>query len=156
MTAPAPPAPRFNHIAMSVPADLLDDENRANLTRFYREVFDFEEHPTMTIDRKRLVIGAGRVDQFLFIIANEDPMVCPRMDHWGMSVSSEQQLDDYLDRAKKFREHDDRVEIIDKHVDEYSFLKLWSFYVRYLLPMTVEVQYYDFTDPERAPTPSTD
>ena len=32
---------------------------------------------------------------------------------------------------------------IDKHVDEYSFLNLWSFYVTYLLPMTVEVQWWD-------------
>src|SRR5437764_10938338 len=98
MTAPVHPAPRFNHVAMSVPADLLDDEGRGNLTRFYREVFGFEEHPTMTVDRKRLVLGAGRVDQFVFIVANDDPMTCPRMDHWGMAVKSEEQLDDYLER----------------------------------------------------------
>ncbi|HXY91501.1 MAG TPA: hypothetical protein VEP49_03420 [Acidimicrobiia bacterium] len=150
MTAPVHPAPRFNHIAMSVPADLLDENGRAELTRFYNDVFGFTEHEMMTEDRRRLVLGAGRVDQFLFIVSNDDPMTCPRMDHWGMSVSSIDQLDDYLDRAKKFQAEDDRVSIVDKHVDEYSFLKLWSFYVSYLLPMTVEVQFYEYTDPTRA------
>lgn len=148
-------APRFNHVAMSVPADLLGEEGRADLTRFYDEVFGFTEMPTMTIDRRRLVLECGRIDQFLFIVANDNPMTCPRMDHWGMAVKTEEQLDDYLDRAKKFQEHDDRVEIIDKHVDEYSFLNLWSFYVKFLLPMTVEVQWWDFKDPRRDPEEAT-
>jgi hypothetical protein len=150
MTAPAYPAPRLNHVAMSVPADLLDEEGRGNLTRFYRDVFGFEEHAMMTIDRKRLVLGAGRVDQFLFIVANDDPMTCPRGDHWGMAVKSEEQLDDYLERAKKFQAEDDRVHIVDKHSDDYSFMSLKAFYVSYLLPMTVEVQFYDYKDPDRA------
>jgi hypothetical protein len=144
-------APRFNHVAMSVPADLLDEEGREHLARFYREVFGFEEHEVMTIDRKRLVIGAGRVDQFIFIVAGDDPMTCPRMDHWGMSVQSEEQLDDYLERARKFQAEDDRVEIIDKHTDDYSFMSLTAFYVRYLLPMMVEVQFYDYKDASRQP-----
>ena len=144
MTTPVLPAPRFNHVAMSVPGDLLDEENRDNLTKFYGEVFGFEEHAMLTVDRKRLVLGALRPDQFLFIIANDDPMTCPRLDHWGMSVESEEQLDIYLDRAKKYREEDSRVDIVDKHVEEYSSVALKSFYVAYLLPMMVEVQYYDY------------
>ena len=150
MTAPTYPAPRFNHVAMSVPSDLLDEEGRAQLKRFYSEVFGFEEHEMLTIDRKRLVLGAGRVDQFVFIVANDEPMTCPRGDHFGMAVKSEDQLDDYLERAKKFQAGDERVHIVDKHSDDYSFMSLKSFYVSYLLPMTVEVQFYDYTDPTRA------
>ncbi len=151
-----PSAPHFNHVAMSVPGDLLDEENRGHLTRFYSEVFGFEEMPTETIDRKRLVLGAGRVDQFLFLVGNDDPMTCPRMDHWGMSVKTEEQLDDYLDRAKKFREEDSRVDIIDKHVDDRPFLALTSFYVAYLLPMMVEVQHWNWKDASRAPAARAD
>ena len=150
MTAPTHPAPRFNHVAMSVPADLLDEAGRNDLARFYREVFGFEEHEMMTVDRKRLVLGAGRVDQFVFIVANDEPMTCPRGDHFGMAVKSEEQLDDYLERAKKFQAEDDRVQIVDKHTDDYSFMSLTAFYVGYLLPMMVEVQYYNYKDPERA------
>ena len=35
--------PRFNHVAMSLPADLLDETNRADLCRFWGEVFGFDE-----------------------------------------------------------------------------------------------------------------
>jgi hypothetical protein len=138
------PAPSFNHVAMSVPADLLAEKGRGELTRFYRDVFGFEELPTETIDRKRLVLAAGKVDQFLFLIAGDEPMTCPRLDHWGMSVPSEAQLDDYLERAKRFRDDDPRVDIVDKHVADHRMLSITSFYVAYLLPMMVEVQYWEF------------
>ena len=120
----AHPAPSFNHVAMSVPADLLDETGRRDITRFYREVFGFEELPTETIDRKRLVLSGGRIDQFVFLVANDEPMTCPRMDHWGMSVKTEAQLDDYLARAKRFREDDDRVDIVDKHTDDHRMLSI--------------------------------
>ena len=45
--------PRFNHVAMSLPADLLDENNRTDLCRFFSEVLGFDEMPTMTIDRRR-------------------------------------------------------------------------------------------------------
>ena len=65
---------RFNHVAMSVPADLLDADGRAAITRFYGEVFGWNEHPTMTEDRKRLVMGVHSYDQFVFLIADDSPM----------------------------------------------------------------------------------
>ena len=35
--------PRFNHVAMSVPSSLLDDANRADIDRFWGDVFGFHE-----------------------------------------------------------------------------------------------------------------
>jgi hypothetical protein len=134
--------PRFNHVAMSMPADLLDDANRKLICDFYGEVFGWEEYPTMTEDRKRLVLGAYRHDQFVFLIADESPMTCPRLDHFGMGVADMAELDDLLGRASAYKERDDRVDIIDKHADEYPGLTLTSFYVGYLLPMMVEVQHW--------------
>ena len=143
-------APRFNHVAMSVPADLLDETGRNDIARFYRDVFGFDEIPMMTIDRQRIVLSAGRIDQFVYVIADDPPMTCPRMDHWGMSVKSEAQLDDYLERAKRFQQDDSRVEIVEKKTDEYEALDITSFYVKYLLPMTIEVQYWNFKQPAEA------
>ena len=139
---------RFNHVAMSVPPDLLGEEGRRDVVRFYHDVFGFEELPTETIDRKRLVLGCGRIDQFLFLIADEPPMTCPHLDHYGFSVETEEQFDDLLARAKAFREHDDRVEIIDRKTDDHSMLAITSFYVRYLLPMMVEIQWWRFKQGE--------
>jgi len=143
-------APRFNHVAMSVPSDLLDETGRNDIARFYRDVFGFDEIPMMTIDRQRIVLSAGRIDQFVYVIADDPPMTCPRMDHWGMSVKSEAQLDDYLERAKRFQQDDPRVVIVDKKTDEYEALSITAFYVKYLLPMTIEVQYWNFKQPAEA------
>jgi len=142
--------PRFNHVAMSVPADLLDEEGRAALLRFYSDVFGFEELPTETLDRKRLVMKAYSNEQFVFLIADDEPMTCPRLDHFGMSVETMAELDDMLERARAFQAHDDRVDIVEKNADEFEgFLVLTSFYVRYLLPMMIEVQHYEWSPAAR-------
>ena len=136
--------PRFNHVAMSLPPDLLEPDRREEIVRFYSDVFGWEELPMMTIDRKRLVMSAYTYEQFVYLIADEPPMECPRLDHFGMSVSTEAELDEMLARATAYREHDDRVDIVEKTVDDYEMLAITSFYVRYLLPMMVEVQWWDF------------
>ena len=137
--------PRFNHVAMSVPAELLGDSGRAELCRFYGDVFGWKELPTETVDRKKLVFGVHEIEQFVFLIADDAPMVCPRLDHYGLSVATIDELDAVLDAAKAFREHDDRVDVIDKATTDHGMLKITSIYVGYLLPMMVEIQYWEFT-----------
>jgi hypothetical protein len=143
MTTPTR-APRFNHVAMSLPPDLLGEEGRRDIVRFFDEVFGWKELPTETVDREKLVLSAYTYEQFVFLIADEPPMACPRLDHFGMSVATEQELDDMLARAKAFQAHDDRVDIVDKELTDHGMLAITSFYVRYLLPMMVEVQWWDF------------
>ena len=80
--------PRLNHVAMSVPADALDEEGRAALCDFYGDVFGFEEYPELTEDRRRLVLRAHTHEQFMFLIAEDEPMTAPRLDHFGLSVAT--------------------------------------------------------------------
>jgi hypothetical protein len=147
-TRPAAPEfasrhPRFNHVAMSLPPELLDEEHRTLLKNFYGEVFGWHELPTLTDDRKRLVFQAYTIEQFVFLIADEPPMVCPRLDHFGLSVGAESELDDILNRARAFKARDDRVDIIERKVEDHGMIAITSMYVRYLLPMMVEVQWWD-------------
>ncbi|MDZ4824952.1 MAG: hypothetical protein SGJ13_00615 [Actinomycetota bacterium] len=135
--------PRINHVAMSLPPELLDEKNRADLVAFYDDVFGFVELPTMTQDRHRLVFQVHALEQFLFLIADDPPMTCARLDHWGISVGEEAELDEILRRAQAWKERDDRVEIIDRTVDDHGMLAITSIYIRYLLPMMVEVQWWD-------------
>ena len=136
--------PRFNHVAMSVPADLLDEANRADLCGFWGEVLGFDEMPTMTEDRRRLIFSCVHWDQFIFLIADDDPMVCPRMDHFGFAVGTRDELVAARDRAAAFRERDDRVDLVDLAVDDQGPIKIHSIYVKYLLPMMCELQYWEF------------
>ncbi len=137
--------PRFNHVAMSVSADLLGEVGRADILRFYGDVFGWQEHPTETVDRKKLVLRVHSNEQFVFLIADDPPMICPRLDHFGMSVATIPELGDALARAKAFAAHDDRVDVIDKKTDDFGMLKLTSFYVGFLLPMMIEIQHYEYT-----------
>ena len=136
--------PTFNHVAMSVPADLLSAASRADLLRFYGEVFGWTEMPTMTQDRERLVLRVHSNEQFVFLIADAQPMACPRMDHFGLSVAAPAELYETVERARKFRERDPGVEIIEPEIEDYKVLKLHNFYVRYRLPLMVEVQCYEW------------
>lgn len=136
--------PRFNHVAMSLPAELLDETNRADICRFWSEVFGFDEMPTMTIDRKRLILSCVHWDQFIFLVAEEDPMRCARLDHFGFSVGSMEDLRGVQERSERFRRSDPRVDLIDLHADDQGMVIIHSLYVRYLLPMMCEVQWWEF------------
>ena len=136
--------PRLNHVAMSLDADLLDAEHRSDLCRFYNDVFGFEELDVMTVDRQRLVLSCVHWEQFIFLIADDRPMRSPRLDHFGFSVGTREELVAVRDRAAAFRGHDDRVDLIDLDMDDQGVVKLHSIYVGYLLPMMVEVQWWEF------------
>jgi catechol-2,3-dioxygenase len=130
---------------MSMAPDALDEKSRADITAFYAEVFGWEEHPTMTEDRKRLVMGVHSYDQFVFLIAEDKPMQAPRLDHFGLQVDTVEQLHGVLARAKAYAEKDERVDVIDYEMEDHGVLRLHNFYVGFLLPMMVEVQCFEFT-----------
>jgi hypothetical protein len=134
----------MNHVAMSLPADLLDEVNRADVCRYFEAVLGFTEMPTMTEDRKQMILSCVHWDQFIFLIAEDEPMACPRMDHYGFSVSSREELDAAHERALAFKATDDRVDIVGPEVDDQGMVKIHSVYFGYLLPMMVELQYWEF------------
>lgn len=136
--------PTFNHVAMSVPVNLLEPSGRRELLDFYGDVFGWTEMPTMSEDGERLVLRVHSNEQFVFLVADDKPMTCPTGDHFGMSVGTPQELYAILERARKYGERDARVEIIESEVEDFQVLKLHSFYVRYLLPMMVEIQCFDW------------
>ncbi len=49
--------PRFNHVAMSLTPEMLDEEHRKLRADFFGDVFGFVDLPMMTIDRKRQVMS---------------------------------------------------------------------------------------------------
>ena len=51
--------------------------NRTDICRFWSEVFGFDEIEVMTEDRRRLILSCVHWDQFIFLIAEDDPMRCP-------------------------------------------------------------------------------
>ncbi len=139
-------APRFNHVALSLPADQLDAEGRAAIGAFYGDVFGFEEYAELTEDRKQLVLRAHSHEQFVFLIADDDPMRAPRLDHWGLSVSTLADFEEVARRAAGWKAREpDAVDLIEPTAEEFvGALRLHSFYVRYRLPLMVETQHFEY------------
>lgn len=138
--------PRLNHVAMSVAPAELDADGRAALTAFYGDVFGLEEYEDLTEDRHRLVFRAHSHEQFVFLIAEDTPMTAPRLDHFGLSVSSLADFEEVARRAAawKAKEPDD-VDLIEPTVEVFAgALRLHSFYVRYRLPLMVETQHFEY------------
>ena len=142
--------PRMNHVAMSLSPEMLDEEHRRLRADFLSDVFGFYDLPMLTEDKHRQVFQVHNIEQFVFLIADDPPMTCARLDHFGLSVGAESELDDILARAKAWQARDDRVEIVDKQVDDHEVLAITSIYIRYLLPMMIEIQWWDFKGMERA------
>ena len=138
--------PRFNHVAMSMPSASLDKEGRDAICAFYGDVFGFEEYGDLTEDKRRLVLRAHHHEQFVVLIAEDDPMKAPRLDHFGLSVASLDDFNEVLRRARAWKEKEpDGVDLIESKVEEYEgMLNLHSFYVGYRLPLLVETQHFEY------------
>jgi hypothetical protein len=65
-------------------------------------------------------------------------------------VGSLDELRGLQERAEAFRKVDDRMQLIDLHVDDQKVVKIHSLYVSYLLPMTIEFQYWEFPEPAKS------
>lgn len=137
---------RFNHVAMSLSPDELDAQHRADILAFYGDVFGWTEMPSMTKDRERLVMACHRWDQFVFLVAEDEPMTTGRLDHFGVAVDDLAELEAMAAAADIWAAKDDRVDIIGQQVEDHEVLHLHNFYVGFLLPMKVEVQYFDWLE----------
>jgi hypothetical protein len=147
MTGPSFSAPpRFNHIAVSVTADELDAGGRAAIAAFYGDLLGAAEYPEMTRDRAQLVLGLHTHEQFFFVVADDEPTRTNRMDHVGVSVSTLEDFNAVAQRAASWKERlPEEVDLIEPSAEEFAgMLRLHSFYVRYRLPMMLEVQHFEF------------
>jgi hypothetical protein len=141
-------APRINHVAISVDAAVMDDEGRAALLEFFSEVFGWVEGDNSTEKGNPLILYTGTLGQFVYLLPAQDEfMVTPNMDHFGMEVSSKHELLEILDRARAYQGKDDRVRLtevgamVTRHNDnEYT---LTNAYIWFLLPLWIELQHVE-------------
>jgi hypothetical protein len=140
-----PDAPaRLNHVALSLPSAALSPAGRAEIVDFYGGVFGWTEYPQLTEDGKLLVLGLATYDQFVYLLADDEPLRAPRTDHFGLSVATLAEFDDLLAKVKARCATDDRIQLDDHTIDDQEVVKIHSFYVHHLLPLTVEVQWWEF------------
>jgi hypothetical protein len=124
----------LSHVAMTVPPGTLTDAYRAELLDVYGRLFGWREMEELRLP-DRLSISVGR-HSYINIRERPDPMACSDYEHFGIVVSSAEKAE----RIWQALEADPRVthlEGIQRGEDGFR-----SFRFRYLLPLTVEVQFF--------------
>ena len=141
-------APRINHVAISVDADLMDEAGRASLLDFFSEIFGWVEGDNSTEKGNPLILYTGSLGQFLYLLpAKDEFMVTPNMDHFGMEVSSMEELTAILERVKAYKGKDDRVRftevgaMVTRYEDKQYTLS--NAYIWFVTPLWIELQHIE-------------
>lgn len=137
--------PVLNHVALTVPHALVSDTpQRRNLLEFYEGVFGWRAIDLMAIEGQRVVLHLQQLTHFLYLVGGDAPTTCLPGDHFGIEVYERETLEAIVRRAQAFKaERDPAVEITDLACEEYGTIRIHNAYIRYLLPLMVEVQFYD-------------
>ena len=137
--------PRLNHVAMTMDPASLDDHGRAEIKAFYGDVFGWSEGDNSGESGNPLIMMTGEVMQFVYLLPGDPALACPTLDHFGLEVSSVEEIDAIVAKAKAWQAKDERVKIIDIKARESEGPRghyvLTSAYIGYLLPMMVELQH---------------
>jgi hypothetical protein len=137
--------PRLNHVAISVDPAVLDAGGRTTVLDFYGEVFGWSEGDNTGESGNPLILYTGAPAQFVYLLPAVPYLVAPSLDHFGLEVASEAELEELVDRARAYQERDPRVRIIDTshrttHGPTHDYI-LTSAYIGFLLPLMIELQH---------------
>ncbi len=137
--------PILNHVALTVPRHLVSDTpERHNLLAFYERVYGWRAIDVMRIEGEREVLHLHQLTHFLYLVGGDVPTTAPAGDHFGIEVYERETLAAIVARAKAFKaERDPAVEIVDIATENYGAIRIHNAYIGYLLPLMVEVQYYE-------------
>jgi hypothetical protein len=137
--------PRLNHVAMTMDPASLDDAGREQIRAFYGDVFGWSEGDNSGESGNPLIMMTGEFMQFVYLLPGDPALACPTLDHFGLQVSSVEEIEMIVGKAKAWEAKDDRVKIIDVKARETGGpagqYVLTSAYIGYLLPMMVELQH---------------
>jgi hypothetical protein len=133
---------RFNHMELTFPKGALDDATRKDIAAFYGEMFGWSGFDVELFGQRNFLLAGDDGAQHFILLAEADKyMQAPGYDHLGVLCDTREEVDELLERAKRWREKDDRVKILEFEKDLVQGpVTVHAFYVRYLLPIQFDVQ----------------
>ena len=141
MSADTSFTPRLNHVAMTMAPESLDERGRAEIKDFFGDVFGWSEGDNSGESGNPLIMMTGEFMQFVYLLPGDPALACPTLDHFGLQVSSVEEIETIVGKAKTWQAKDDRVKIIDIKARDTDHYVLTSAYIGFLLPMMVELQH---------------
>ena len=133
---------RFNHMELTFPKGALDTATRKDIAAFYGEMFGWSGFDVELFGQRNFLLAGDDGAQHFILLAEADKyMQAPGYDHLGVLCDTREEVDELLERAKSWREKDDRVRILEFEKDLVQGpVTVHAFYVRYLLPIQFDVQ----------------
>jgi hypothetical protein len=139
-------AKRFNHMELTFERGTLDDDRRRDIAAFYGEMFGWSGFDVELFDQRNFLLAADDGAQHFILLAEADDfMRAPGYDHLGILCDTREEVDELLERARRWQEKDDRVQILEFPKDLVQGpVTVHAFYVRYLLPIQFDVQCIEY------------
>jgi hypothetical protein len=138
---------RFNHMELTFPRGALDDAARKDIGAFYGEMFGWTGVDVELFGQANfLLLAPDQSNDFILLAEADKHLDSPGWDHLGLLCDTRDEVDELLERAKRWREKDDRVLITEFAKDLVQGpVTVHAFYVKYLLPIHFDVQCIEAT-----------
>ncbi len=114
---------------------------RGEIAEFYRDLFGWESLDVPILKQTGLLLRTDpETSQIILLTEQTVHMSSPGYDHLGLLYDTRAEVDELLERCRKWQARDDRVQI--KEYDDLvaGGTTVHAFYVRYLLPIWFDVQ----------------
>jgi len=134
------PTMRFNHMELTFAPGTLDQARRAEIDEFYGDVFGFVGADTEVVGQMAHILLADEGQQFILCAESPKAIHSPGYDHLGFLYDSREEVDERLEKCKRYRDKDDRVKIKEYEDLVVGDLVVHAFYVKHLLPIYFDVQ----------------
>jgi len=139
------PTMRFNHMELTLAPGTLDATLRADIERFYGEVFGWTAMDVHIVEQDALLLTVDpEVSQFILVAESPRPMQSPGYDHLGLLLETRAEVDALRARVGEWRERDPRVRIKDYDDLVQGPVTVHAFYVKHLLPIWFDVQVIEY------------
>jgi hypothetical protein len=133
---------------LTMPPGSLDEQTRADIEAFYREVFEFDAIEVPLFGETGLLLRTDEeTSQFLLLMEQEVHIDSKGYDHLGFLYDDRAVVDDKLELVKKWQQRDDRVQIKEYEDLVIGDVTTRAFYFRYLLPIWFDVQAIETAEP---------
>ncbi len=138
---------RFNHMELTFGEGQLTDELRADISEFYAQILGWTSMDVEVLEQKALLLAADEeVSQFILLAESPKPIQSPGYDHLGVLLETRAEVDAVLAKCRDIQARDDRVQIKEYPDLDQEVVVVRAFYVKYLLPIWLDVQCLEWAD----------
>lgn len=137
---------RFNHMELTLPKGALETA-RAEIKAFYADLFGWDALDVPILKQIGLLLRTdAETSQFILVTEQRAHLTSPGFDHLGLLCDTRGEVDALLAKAKDWQRRDARVRLKEYGDLVTGPVTTHAFYVRYLLPIWLDVQVLEYAD----------